>query len=68
MAGEICEDPHIERLIQSYALLNARVSKRLDDDFPEFTEALFEVLYPHYLRPFLPARSHAWITQRRLNS
>lgn len=52
MAGEICEDPHIERLIQSYALLNARVSKRLDDDFPEFTEALFEVLYPHYLRPF----------------
>nr|WP_217509995.1 type VI secretion system baseplate subunit TssF [Herbaspirillum sp. C9C3] len=52
MAGEICEDPHIERMIQSYALLNARVSKRLDDDYPEFTEALFEVLYPHYLRPF----------------
>nr|WP_216666123.1 type VI secretion system baseplate subunit TssF [Herbaspirillum seropedicae] len=52
MAGEICEDPHIERMIQSYALLNARVSKRLDDDYPQFTEALFEVLYPHYLRPF----------------
>ena len=52
MAGEVCEDPHIERMIQSYALLNARVSKRLDDDYPEFTEALFEVLYPHYLRPF----------------
>ena len=52
MAGEVCEDPHIERMIQSFALLNARVSKRLDDDYPEFTEALFEVLYPHYLRPF----------------
>ena len=52
MAGEVCEDPHIERMIQSYALLNARVSKRLDDDYPELTEALFEVLYPHYLRPF----------------
>ncbi|NMM26945.1 MAG: type VI secretion system baseplate subunit TssF [Glaciimonas sp.] len=52
MVGEVCEDPHIERMIQSFALLNARVSKRLDDDYPEFTEALFEVLYPHYLRPF----------------
>jgi type VI secretion system protein ImpG len=52
MAGEVSEDPHIERMIQSFALLTARVSRRLDDDYPEFTEALLEVLYPHYLRPF----------------
>ena len=52
MAGEVCEDPLIERMIQSFALLSSRISKRLDDDYPEFTEALFEVLYPHYLRPF----------------
>ncbi len=52
MGGEVCEDPHIERMIQSFALLNSRISKRLDDDYPEFTEALFDVLYPHYLRPF----------------
>jgi type VI secretion system protein ImpG len=52
MAGEVCEDPHIERMIQSFALISARVSKRLEDDYPQFTEALFEVLYPHYLRPF----------------
>ena len=52
MAGEVCEDPHIERMIQSFALMSARISKRLEDDFPEFTEALLEVLYPHYLRPF----------------
>jgi type VI secretion system protein ImpG len=52
ISGEVCEDPHIERMIESFALLNARISKRLDDDYPEFTEALFEVLYPHYLRPF----------------
>lgn len=52
MIGEVCEDPHIERMIQSFALLNARISKRLDDDYPELTEALFEVLYPHYLQPF----------------
>jgi type VI secretion system protein ImpG len=52
MAGEVCEDPHIERMIQSFALMSARVSKRIEDDFPQFTEALLEVLYPHYLRPF----------------
>lgn len=52
MSGEVSEDPHIERMVQSFALLTARVSRRLDDDYPEFTEALFEVLYPHYLRPF----------------
>ncbi|HEY0064730.1 MAG TPA: type VI secretion system baseplate subunit TssF [Telluria sp.] len=52
IGGEVCEDPHIERMIESFALLNGRIAKRLDDDYPEFTEALLEVLYPHYLRPF----------------
>ncbi|THC41330.1 type VI secretion system baseplate subunit TssF [Massilia sp. Mn16-1_5] len=52
ISGEVYEDPHTERMIESFALLNARIAKRLDDDYPEFTEALFDVLYPHYLRPF----------------
>ena len=52
MSGEHTDDPHVERMIQSFALLGARINKKLDDDYPEFTEALFEVLYPHYLRPF----------------
>lgn len=52
LSGDVGEDPHVERLIESFALLAARVHKRLDDDFPLFTEALLEVLYPHYLRPF----------------
>ncbi len=50
--GESSEDPHVERLIESFAFLAARVHKRIDDDFPLFTESLLEVLYPHYLRPF----------------
>src|SRR5258705_2510990 len=40
VAGDVCEDPHVERLIESFALLSARVHKKLDDDFPEFTQAL----------------------------
>jgi type VI secretion system protein ImpG len=52
VSGEVCEDPHIERMIESFALMNSRIAKRLDDDYPEFTEAMFEAMYPHYLRPF----------------
>lgn len=52
LSGEACEDPHIERLIESFALLTARISKKLDDEYPQLTEALFDVLYPHYLQPF----------------
>jgi type VI secretion system protein ImpG len=51
-AGDLVDDPHVERLIQSFALLSSRIHKRLDDDFPLVTESLLEVLYPHYLRPF----------------
>ena len=43
------EDPHIRRLIQACALLNARTAKKLDDDYPELTEALLGSLYPHFL-------------------
>lgn len=52
LSGDVGEDPHVERLVQAFALLSARVHKRLDDDFPQFTETFLDVLYPHYLRPF----------------
>ncbi|NSL57085.1 type VI secretion system baseplate subunit TssF [Uliginosibacterium aquaticum] len=58
ISGDSCEDPHVERMIESFALLSARVQKKLDDDFPEFTSSFIDVLYPHYLRP-LPACSIA---------
>jgi len=45
------EDPHVERLIESFALLAARIHLKIDDDFPEITEALPQILYPHYLAP-----------------
>ncbi|NVM78977.1 type VI secretion system protein ImpG [Duganella sp. SG902] len=49
--GDSCADPHVERLIQASAFLNARVAKLLDDGYANFTEALLGMLYPHYLRP-----------------
>ena len=45
------QDPHVERLLQGVAFLNAHLTKRLDDDFPELAESLLDLLYPHYLRP-----------------
>lgn len=45
------EDPHVSRLIESFAYLNARIQHKLDDDFPELSDALLSVLFPHYQRP-----------------
>lgn len=62
IAGDGIEDPGVARLIQSLALMSARIHKRLDDDYPKFTEALLESLYPHYLRP-LPSYAIAQLAQ-----
>lgn len=51
MGPDTVEDPHVSRLVESVALLNARVRQKLDDDFPEVPQALLSVLYPHYLAP-----------------
>jgi type VI secretion system protein ImpG len=47
----IAQDPHVERLIEGFAYLTARVRHKIDDEFPEITEALLGVLYPHYQAP-----------------
>jgi type VI secretion system protein ImpG len=47
-------DPHIERLIESFAFLTGHVRQRIDDDFPELTHSLTDLVWPHYLRPIPP--------------
>lgn len=51
VSSEAIEDPHVSRLIESFAYLNARIQHKLDDDFPELSDALLGVLFPHYQRP-----------------
>jgi type VI secretion system protein ImpG len=51
-----CEDPHVERLLEAFSFLAARVHLKIDDEFPEITEALLSILYPHYIRP-IPSMS-----------
>ncbi len=51
LAPDAIDDPHVARLLEGAAFLAARVHHRLDDEFPELTDALLGVLYPHYLAP-----------------
>lgn len=50
------EDPHVSRLIESFAFLTGRIRQTLDDSFPELTESLLELMYPSYTAP-LPSMS-----------
>lgn len=51
LGADVAEDPHVERLIEAVAFLNARVQHRLDDEFPEVSEALLGMLNPQALAP-----------------
>ena len=50
-AKEICPDPFVERSPEGFAFLTARLHLKLDAEFPRFTQALLETIYPHYLSP-----------------
>jgi len=50
-ARDICPDPYVERLLEGFAWLAARVHLKLDAEFPRFTQSLLETVYPHYLCP-----------------
>jgi type VI secretion system protein ImpG len=51
MNGLEVTDPYVERLLEGVGFLAARVHLKLDAEFPRFTQALLETIYPHYLAP-----------------
>lgn len=46
-----CSDPYVERLLEGFAFLTARIQLKMDAEFPRFTQHLLEIVYPHYLAP-----------------
>lgn len=44
-------DPYVERLLEGFAFLTARIQLKLDAEFPRFTQRLVEILYPQFLAP-----------------
>ncbi|HEV2539155.1 MAG TPA: type VI secretion system baseplate subunit TssF [Frateuria sp.] len=51
LEGFECADPYVERLLEGFAFLAARVQLKLDAQQPVFTQHLMEMVYPHYLAP-----------------
>ena len=51
MDGLECTDPYVERLLEGFAFLTARVQLKLDARHPDFTQHLMEMVYPHFLCP-----------------
>lgn len=45
----LSQDPHIERLTESFAFLSSKIHQRLDEDLPEVMEALLQNLAPQFL-------------------
>ncbi len=51
MSGLEVNDPYVERLLEGAGFMAARVQLKIDAEFPRFTQALLEIVYPHYLAP-----------------
>lgn len=51
LEGIECADPYVERLLEGFAYLSARVQLKVDAEFPVFTQHLLQMVYPHYLAP-----------------
>jgi type VI secretion system protein ImpG len=54
--GQAGRDPDVERLLEGFAFLTGRLRQKLDDEMPELSHSLMQLLWPNYMRP-LPAFS-----------
>lgn len=44
-------DPDVERLLEGFAFLTGRLREKVEDEFPELTHSIINMLWPNYLRP-----------------
>jgi type VI secretion system protein ImpG len=51
MNGVEVADPYVERLLQGFSFLTARIQLKMDEQFPDFSHRMLEVHYPNYLAP-----------------
>jgi len=58
LSGAESPDPHVERLIESFAFLTGRIQQNIDAEFPEIPQALLGILYPQFVDP-IPSMSIA---------
>lgn len=44
-------DPDVERMLEGFAFLTAKLREKIDDQIPEVTQTLLQLLWPNFLRP-----------------
>ncbi|MDH5546865.1 MAG: type VI secretion system baseplate subunit TssF [Gammaproteobacteria bacterium] len=44
-------DPDVERLLEGFAFLTAKLRQKVDDEVPEFTSGLLSSIWPNFMRP-----------------
>ena len=49
--SEQTTDPDVERLLEGFAFLTGSLRAKIEDEFPELTHGLLNMLWPNYLRP-----------------
>ncbi|MEI8320566.1 MAG: type VI secretion system baseplate subunit TssF [Alphaproteobacteria bacterium] len=47
-------DPHVERLLESFAFLSGYLQQDIDNQFPRLSSALLSILYPFLTNPIPP--------------
>jgi type VI secretion system protein ImpG len=62
--GNGASDPDVERLMEAFAFLTAKLRLKLEDDLPELTQPMLQLLWPNYLRP-LPSTTIIQFTPRK---
>ncbi|MBC3498195.1 type VI secretion system baseplate subunit TssF [Pseudomonas kermanshahensis] len=62
--GSSGSDPDVERLMEAFAFLTAKLRLKLEDDLPELTHPMLQLLWPNYLRP-LPSATIIQFTPRK---
>lgn len=46
-----CTDPYVERLLEGFAFLTSRIQLQYEEEFPEFSQHLLDIIYPDFLSP-----------------
>ncbi|WP_459207677.1 type VI secretion system baseplate subunit TssF [Pseudomonas sp. MLB6B] len=64
LLGKGGSDPDVERLMEAFAFLTAKLRLKLEDDLPELTQPMLQLLWPNYLRP-LPSATIVQFTPRQ---
>ncbi|PTV55875.1 type VI secretion system baseplate subunit TssF [Pseudomonas putida] len=64
LLGKAGSDPDVERLMEAFAFLTAKLRLKLEDDLPELTHPMLQILWPNYLRP-LPSATIIQFSPRK---